>query len=271
MVVDPNIEAVILGIVQGLTEFLPISSSGHLLIIPKVLGWPYFGKGFDAALHIGTFGALVTYFWKDLWKILNGFWVSTNTTSNISNRILLLLLAVSTFPGVLVGVMFDNLIEEKLNSVIIAVIMMVLFAILLWVSDFIGRSSKNISGITFFDALILGVSQAVALIPGVSRSGVTITAGRFLGLSRHEAAKYSFLMAIPITGGAGLYEGVKLLKHGYGDAGLSVFFIGVITSLVVGYICITFFLQYLQKHGMLPFVIYRLLAAVIVFILIGNS
>lgn len=268
-------EAVVLGAVQGLTEFLPISSSGHLLVIPKIFGWNYFGKSFDVALHMGTFGALFIYFWKDLWKIVTG---SNNNIGNSAEnklcskekakRFLLRLLIISTIPGVLAGLFFNDFIEERLNSIHLVLEMMAAFAVLLWVSDLIGKSVKKINSLTFMEAVLLGIAQAIALIPGVSRSGVTITTGRFLGLSREEAAKYSFLMAIPITGGAGFYKGLKLLKHGFGEIEPLTFLIGMVTSLIVGYICIAFFLRYLQKHGMFLFVIYRLLLATVILLLV---
>ena len=178
------------------------------------------------------------------------------------------LLIVSTIPGVLIGLFFNDFIEEKLNSIHLVLGMTAAFAVLLWISDLIGKNVKKINSLTFMEAVLLGIAQAIALIPGVSRSGVTITAGRFCGLSREDAARYSFLMAIPITGGAGLYEGLKLLKHGFGETEPLAFLIGMVTSLIVGYICIAFFLRYLQRHGMFPFVMYRLLLATVIFLLV---
>lgn len=270
--INQYFEAVILGAVQGITEFLPISSSGHLLVIPKLLGWNYFGKAFDVALHMGTFGALFIYFWKDLLNLVTGLNKKTGTSENNFKEkpgwFLPILLIISTIPGVLAGLFFNDIIEEKLNSLHLVLGMMAAFAVLLWVSDLIGKKIKTISSLTFIEAVLLGISQAIALIPGVSRSGITITTGRFLGLSREDAARYSFLMAIPITGGAGFYEGLKLLKHGFGDTGALTFLIGMATSLIVGYTCIAFFLRYLQKHGMFPFVIYRLIIATILLFLL---
>lgn len=263
--VHPYLEAVVLGVVQGLTEFLPISSSGHLIIVPKVFGWPYFGKAFDVALHMGTFGALFAYFWKDLWGMVSG---KSSNPNSYSGKFLLMLLILSTIPGVLAGFFLNNFIEERFSSIHLILGMMAAFAILLWISDLVGKGTKNLKVLTVWDAVLLGIAQALALIPGVSRSGITITTGRFFGLSREDAARYSFLMAIPITGGAGAYEGMKLLKHGFGNVGVTVFALGVLSSLVVGYLCISFLLRYLQKHGMFPFVAYRLILAIGLFLII---
>ncbi|MCG2709638.1 MAG: undecaprenyl-diphosphatase UppP [Thermodesulfovibrionales bacterium] len=246
------VEAIILGIVQGLTEFLPVSSTAHLILLPWFFGW----KGdldsltFDVALHAGTLLSLIICFWKDWVEIL------------LNNRKLLALLVVATLPAGIAGILFNDAVETTLRSPLIIVFTLVLFGIVMLISERWKRG-REIKDMTFSDAIIIGTAQAIALIPGVSRSGITISAGLFRGLGREASARFSFILSTPVIFGATLLEGRKLISK-VGSYDLNLFMAGVVTSAVTGYIAIKFLLYFLKKHPLNIFVYYRFVLALII-------
>lgn len=248
------IQAIILGTVQGLTEFIPISSSGHLLVVEKVFGFDVGSLLFDVMLHIGTLTALLIYFWSDIKQILR---------SIIEGRQdkLWIYLIIATFPAAVAGFFVQSSASTSFRSVGLVAVNLILVAILmLWVENF--STHKKIEDLTARDSLLIGIAQAIALIPGVSRSGATVVAGMHRKLTREAAAKFSFLLAIPITTGAILK---MLLGDGLGrvmDAPL-VFLTGVLTSAVVGYLTIKYLLRYLASHKLNIFAYYRITLGVI--------
>jgi undecaprenyl-diphosphatase len=273
---DGLLHAAILGIVQGLTEFLPISSSAHLILVPILLGWhdPFIDSAaFDVMLHLGTLVALLVYFWRDLIGLL-GAWLASIHDRSIGadpQRRLAWLLVVSVIPAAILGAglesFFDEAFREHWQWIAIFVIM---GAALLWLGERLGRQARNLDALTARDAITIGVAQAIALFPGISRSGVTIATGLFLGLTRESAARFSFLMAVPVIAGAGLWKGRTLIGAGLGDAEVGQLVVGVVMSAVFGFIAISFLLRFLRTNPTTIFVAYRvLLAAVIVVAWLG--
>jgi undecaprenyl-diphosphatase len=263
----------VLGIVQGLTEFAPVSSSGHLILVPWLFHWPILtneslNKTFDVALHMGTFVGAVAYFWRDILKYLKAWGRSMRHRSlaDVDER-LAWFLVIGTVPGAIAGALFEDVIEKKLGEPYLIAIMLVVFGVILYAVDRRARQTREMTDLRFGDALFIGLAQAVALQPGVSRSGVTITAARGMGLRREDAARFSFLLSLPIIGGAGLFKGAKLLtgaEHipsGFGPA----FAWGVVASAVSGFLVIWGLLAYLRRRDFAPFVLYRLAAAGVVF------
>ena len=246
------LEALILGIVQGFTEFLPVSSTAHLILFPWFFGW----KGdidsltFDVALHAGTLLALIICFWKDWVEMLR------------NNRKLLALLVVAILPAGIAGMLLKDAVETTLRSPLIIVFTLALFGIVMLISERWKRG-REIKDMTFSDAVIIGVSQAVALIPGVSRSGITISAGLFRGLEREASARFSFLLSTPVIFGATLLEGRKIILNA-GNHDLNLFMAGFVASGVTGFIAIKFLLYFLRKHPLNIFVYYRFVLAVVI-------
>ncbi len=252
--------AAVLGAVQGLTEFLPISSSAHLYAIPELLGWKYEGLAFDVVLHWGTLVALLAAFWRD-WLDLARDALAGAGARRSQARGMLLRLAVASAPGAVAGVLLQDVAESALRSLPLQAVMLVVFGFLLWFVDRARPSGRAESAPGWGTSLLVGAAQALALVPGVSRSGVTMTAGRAAGLDRVSAARFSFLLATPITFGAGLVE-IGRLPDGLPAATLAV---GVITSAVVGLLAIRGLIRWLSRAGFGAFFAYRVaLAAVIV-------
>jgi undecaprenyl-diphosphatase len=269
-------QAIVLGIVQGLTEFLPISSSGHLIIIPVLLGWddPFIESlAFSVMLHVATLAALLIYFARDWARLIPAGFAALRDRSfkGDPDRRLAWLLAATTIPAVIVGVALNDLIETVFREPRLVAMTLVAGAIILWLADRVGSRMRAIEQLSFGSALGIGAAQAFALIPGVSRSGISISAGLFAGLDREAAARFSFLMATPITAGAGLWEARKILA---GEAGVDLPLVplvaGMLASLVAGLLAIEVLLRYLRSHGVGIFVAYRLvLAAVVVVAWLG--
>lgn len=266
-------QAVILGVVQGITEPLPISSSGHLALVPWLFGWPdvgadnSFNRTFDVALHLGTLVGVVAYFRHDLAAILAGAWRSVRGRSldDFEER-LPWYIVLATLPAVVVGALFGGLIEEHLTSPAQIAVQLIVFGLLLYAADRFMLGTRLMERIDLKDSTLVGVAQAVSLMPGVSRSGITITAGLARGYSREAAARFSFLLSIPAIAGAILYEGFGTFVTGEGlppGAG-SAFVWGIVTSAISGYLAIWFLLRYVRNHSFLPFVIYRCGLGVIV-------
>lgn len=255
------LHAAILGAIQGFTEVLPISSSAHLILFPWLLKWPESGLTFDVALHLGTFLALSLYFWRDIIEITVSFFdVVANRRFNSPARRLPFLIIAATVPAAIAGKMFEHQVEAlfRSNPLLIAA-SLILFGILLGLADYFGRKRKVLDEIRPLSALSIGVMQCLALIPGVSRSGITITAGLMLGFTRESAARFSFLISLPIVAGAALLKSVDLFKHGI-PAGEGVpMLVGIAFSAVTGYISVVFLLRFVQKQSLSLFVWYRVL------------
>jgi undecaprenyl-diphosphatase len=262
------LHAIILGLVQGISEFLPISSSGHLILVREVLGWNFgpekIEKTFDVALHLGTFFGLAIYFWKDIGRLARGFFraiVRRSLSADPYSKLALLIL-VSTLPAAIAGVKFDSLVEEKLGTPLLICGLLVAFGLLLWLADWKGKRLRALPSLGWRDAVIIGLAQALALAPGASRSGVTMTAGLGMGLNRETAARFSFLISLPVIAGAALYKGAELARQGM-PPGLEMPMIaGVIAAAISGFIAIFWLLRFLQTHSLRPFVYYRLAAGV---------
>jgi len=255
----PILHAIILGVIQGLTEILPISSSAHLVIVPWVLKWPYQGLDYDVALHVGTALAILAYFFKDWVDIIkSAFGKSETYQKNI-----LLYIIVATIPAAALGLIFENLAETIFRSPLVIISTLFIFAVILYLADRFGKKEVPLRKISVKTSIFIGFAQALALIPGVSRSGITITAGLYKGLSREAAAKFSFLLATPIIISAGILE---LSKLSFTDLNL-VFWTGVVASAVSGFITINFLLNFVKKSSMNLFVIYRICLAVFMLIL----
>ncbi len=251
------LEAVFLALVQGLTEFLPISSSAHLILPSQILGWDDQGLAFDVAVHVGTLFAVILYFRKDVSELLVN-WVKSLRGQHNEHSRLAWLIIWATVPAGLAGLLGSDLIEQFARSAMVIATTTIIFGLLLWYADVKASERAKISSLSLKQALIIGVAQVVALIPGTSRSGITITAGLLLGLTKTEAARFSFLLSIPVIIMAGGYQGLKLAQQAQAVDWSSVF-IGIGVSFVAAYICIHYFLKIISRMGMMPFVIYRLL------------
>lgn len=250
-------QIIALGLLQGLTEFLPVSSSAHLILLPLLLGWEDQGLAFDVAVHVGTLLAVVTYFRKDLSKLVVGWFASVFKKTQTKNSYLAWMIVIGTIPVGLVGFFAGNLIEIYLRSPIVIAVATIIFGLVLWWADIKGERSKNEYKVTVKDALTVGMFQVLALIPGISRSGITMTAGLFLGLTREASARFSFLLSVPLIFLAGSLKSYELMTS---EVLINWFPIiaGVIVSSLSAFACISVFLKMLERVGMLPFVIYRL-------------
>jgi len=252
------LQAVILGLAQGLAEFLPISSSAHLVLILWLFGWTDPGLTFDIALHIGTLVAVVVYFWIDWWRlIIKGF-----TIARSSEGRLFWYLAVASVPGAIGGLLLETKAETIFRSPILIAVMLIFMGVILYWADRRGAKNIRIDHINFGTGLLIGISQALAIIPGVSRSGVTMTAGLWIGLTREATARFSFLLATPIILGAALVKLPQVLSN---PSLISVnFTIGVLISCVTGVVSIGFLLRYIRTRSFLPFVWYRFILGALV-------
>ena len=271
------LEAILLGVVQGLTEFLPVSSSGHLLLGQYFLGLDQdrFGLPFDVALHLGTLLAVVAFFWRDLLRMAHAFVRSLapgrRDLADTDQRLAYLILA-STIPASLIGFFLEDFFETGVRSPWVVVFNLVLVGVLFIVGEAVGSRSRRADKLRFPEALGIGLAQAAALVPGVSRSGATITLGLFLGLRREEAARFSFLMSVPIIAGAGSLQLAEVASEGMDARSAVMFGAGFISSAVVGYLAIKFFLRFVAHHSLRAFAYYRFgLAAVVVVLLAFGS
>lgn len=270
------LQAIILGLVQGITEFAPISSSGHLILVPWALGWdivndPALNKTFDVALHMGTFVGAVIYFRTDLWSYLKAFFASCRARAirNTEER-LAWAIVIGTIPGMIAGAALESVIEDKLGQPVIIAVMLAVMGVVLYVVDRVARQDRGLDSIGPRTGLFVGIAQALALQPGISRSGITITAGRSIGLDRATAARFSFLMALPIIAGAGGLKGLDLMQTGFQGYGAQ-FIAGFTAAAVSGFLVIWFLLKYLRTHDFLVFMIYRVAVAVLVLgLVVGN-
>jgi undecaprenyl-diphosphatase len=272
---DLLIQALIMGIVQGLTEFLPVSSSGHLVIVPWLFGWDdafITSLAFSVMLHLGTLVALLVFFREDWLRLIPAGFATIRDRSfrGDPDRKLAWLLVAATIPAALVGFLFNDLFEDTVRQVGLVAVTLIVGGVILWLADHLGARTKGVGDVTFPIAIGIGAAQALALIPGISRSGISISAGRIAGLDREAAARFAFLMATPITAGAILFEARKLIS---GEAGVTVeiapLLVGLVASLVAGLLAIRFMLDYLRTRSLDVFVWYRFgLAAVVIVLLL---
>jgi undecaprenyl-diphosphatase len=261
-----------LGIVQGLTEFLPVSSSGHLIIVPALLGWndPFIESlAFSVMLHIATLLALLLYFQADWRRLIPAGLAAIRDRSfrDDPDRKLAWLLAASTIPAVIAGVLLNDVIENGFREPRLVAITLVIGAVILWLADRLGAKTRDVGAVSFPLALGIGAAQALALVPGISRAGISISAGLFAGLTREAAARFAFLMATPITFGAGIWEVRKIAS---GEAGVDLPLVplaaGMLASLVAGLLAIAVTLRFLRTHSVGVFVVYRIALAALVVI-----
>lgn len=251
------IHVVILALIQGITEFLPVSSSAHLILPKEILGWPDQGLVFDVAVHLGTLMAVIVYFRKDVSALIMGWGQSLITRKQNDASTLAWAIVVATIPAGIVGLTCNDLIESHLRSIAVIAATTIIFGLLLGYADRRGGGHTTLVGMTLRLALIIGCAQALALIPGTSRSGITITAALLLGFSRTDSARFSFLMSIPIIVLSGGLKGLELVDSQQVD--WTALSIGVMVSAVSAYVCIHYFLSFINRLGMMPFVVYRLL------------
>ena len=258
------LQVVILALVQGLTEFLPISSSAHLILVPVLTDWPDQGLAFDVAVHAGTLSAVVLYFRKELVRMFIE-WIASFRGNLTPDARLAWAVLIGTIPVGLAGLLFKDLIETELRSPLVIAIATLVFGLLLWLADSTGKRDKDEYALSLRDVLVIGLAQALALIPGTSRSGITITAALMLGLKRKAAARFSFLLSIPVIFLAGSFETMEYLSvASIEDA--QPLLIGALISAVSAYACIHYFLKLLERIGMMPFVAYRLVLGIVLLV-----
>lgn len=275
---DVILQALIMGLVQGLTEFLPVSSSGHLILVPYLFGWddPFITSlAFSVMLHLGTLVALLIYFRADWLRLIPAGLAALRDRSFAGDpdRKLAWLLVAATVPAAVVGFLFSDIFETGIREPALVAGTLVLGGVILFIADAVGGERRTVSDVTLPIATGIGVAQALALIPGISRSGISISAGRFAGLDRPSAARFAFLLATPITAGAIVFEARKLLT---GEAGVQVetsaLVVGLVASLVSGFAAIHFMLRYLRTRSLRIFVWYRFaLAAIVVVVLVTRA
>ena len=264
------LEAVLLGIVQGLTEFLPISSSGHLILVPWAQDYTFlrdneeFNKTFDVALHIGTLAGVIFYFRKDLWAMTKGFFRTLRPEGRGDQQgRLAWIVILATVPAVIVGFLGEEFIDSNLGEPWMIAIQLIFFGLLLGIADRLPQRRETDS-ISLKDGMIIGTAQALSLAPGTSRSGVTITAARFLGLTRDAAARFSFLLLVPATGGAVVFKGYEAVRDGLPADVAGPMVVGIIASGVSGYLAIAGLLAFVRTRSYDVFVIYRVVIGVVI-------
>lgn len=273
----PILHALVLGLVQGLTEFLPISSSGHLLIVPWLFGWNDFDhvsieKAFDVALHLGTLIAVVAYFRADLKVLVRDGITAALDRSKPPTREgrMAWLIVLASVPAALVGALFGDVIDEHLGKPVIIGVSLIAFGVLLaWADRRLGR--RSLDDLTTRDAVIIGLAQAVALNPGTSRSGITISASRAIGFDRATAARFSFLLSIPVTAGAVAVKGLKLAKDGIPDGMASAMLVGILAAAVSGWLAVAGLLRLIRTKSFDGFVAYRVVAGLAIIAIAASS
>jgi len=278
----PIYQAIVLAVVQGLTEFLPVSSTAHLWLFPWLLGWKDPGLTFDVALHAGTLLAVLVYFWRywvEMARLTAGLGGSGAAAPNAGatghsasadlreNPRLLWYLAIATIPGALAGWRFEHAAEEQLRSPIIIGAALIVIGLFMWAGDWLGRRERDLGHVGLLDSFLVGVAQALAVIPGVSRSGVTMTAGLFRKMKRETAARFSFLLSTPLIAGAALKKGLEIRHAGLPHDMRLPFLCGALVSALVGYLVIAVLIRYLERRTFKVFVVYRLVLGVILLVL----
>jgi undecaprenyl-diphosphatase len=258
------VQAIVLGLVQGICEFVPISSSGHLIIVPWLFNWDFFlahpelNKTFDVALHLGTFFAVVAYYWRDIGHILRDFFRSlVRRHIETSGERLAWLLLLSTIPAGVLGVAFEKVVEDQLGKPWLIAVLMIVFGAVIWVIDARAPQRKEVEDLRWKGALGIGFAQALALAPGVSRSGVTMMAGRLDEFTRSAAARYAFFLSVPVVGGGAAYKALELTKTGLPSGTVAPFLAGMTAAALSGFAAIWFTIAYLRRHSFKLFAIYR--------------
>ncbi len=266
------LQAVVLGTIQGLTEFLPISSSAHLRIFPELFGWGDPGAAFTAVIQIGTELAVLIFFRKDIWRI-GSMWLKSLIKPEFRGHIdarMGWFIILGSLPIVILGIALKDLIEQDFRSLWIIGTTLIVFGVILGIADRTGKTDRDLKQLQLKDALLMGGAQAMALIPGVSRSGATLSMGRFLGFEREAATRYAFLLAIPAVIGAGLFE-LKEIPNGENSYGWGPTAVATVVSFVVGYAAIAWLLRYVSQNSYTPFVLYRVVLGSAVLILVATG
>lgn len=250
-------QTILLGILQGATEFLPVSSSGHLVIVPHVLGWPDPGLTLDAVLHLGTLVAIIIYFWADLWRLARAAWRSLRRRMlDDPDARLAWGIVVGTIPAAVIGFLLEDFFEQLFGMPRAAAGFLLGTAFLLIVSEYFGKRFLPLTAISWWHALLIGLAQTLAIAPGLSRSGSTIAAGLILGYRREDATRFSFLLSVPIVLGSGMYQLLKVVRGGFGDVQPLVMGAGFFAAAITGYIAIASLLLLVRKHSLWPFAVY---------------
>ena len=257
------LQIIVLALVQGLTEFLPVSSSAHLILVPLITHWGDQGLAFDVAVHVGTLTAVVFYFRKEISKMFFA-WFSSLGGKHSEDSKLAWAVFVGTIPVALAGLLFNGVISENLRTPLVIATTTIIFGLLLWYADQSARRGRDEYTLSWKDIIVIGCAQAIALIPGTSRSGITITAGLLLGLTAQASARFSFLLSIPVIILAGGFEVLDYLEVASIND-MNDLIVGALISAISAYLCIHFFLKLLERVGMTPFVIYRLLLGIVLF------
>lgn len=266
------LQAIVLGVIQGLTEFLPISSSAHLRIFPELFGWGDPGAAFTAVIQVGTELAVLIYFRKDIWRIATT-WLRSLVRPEYRGHLdarMGWFIIVGSLPIVLLGVALKDVIERDFRSLWIIGTTLVVLGLVLGLADKLGRTDKRIEQITLRDAVLMGLAQAAALVPGVSRSGATLSMGRLLGYDREAATRYAFLLAIPAVVGAGVFQ-LREIPGGDNPYGWTPTIVATVVSFLVGYAAIAWLLRYVSTRSYTPFVIYRVVLGTAVLVLVGTG
>ena len=262
------IHALLMGIIQGLTEFLPVSSSAHLALYPKVFNVSsglLNSLAYDVALHAGTLAALVIFFWKKILNLLGAFFkgLAGAKARQSQDFKLGIFIIIGTIPAVIAGYFYGDYLEETFRNPVKMASMLIVFGGVLWLADRFGKKRKETASMNIMDSLIIGTAQALALIPGVSRSGITISAGLFAGYNRRAAAEFSFLLSIPAVAGAFAMHAKHLLKNG-ADTGTALILVGFAASAITGFFAIKFLLDFVSKKSFTPFVVYRFILGAVI-------
>ena len=257
------VQAIILGIIQGATEFIPVSSSGHLVLVPWLLGWEPPGLVFDTVVHWGTLVAVLAYFWRDWWNLITA-WLSGlfRWDWRDPNARLMWLILVGSIPAVVIGFLLEDFFESLFGQPVWVSVFMLVTAGLLASAEWLGKKTRDLDNLRWSDALIVGLGQAAAIAPGISRSGATISVGLYRGVKRAAAARFSFLLGTPIILGAGFLKITDLFSVPNAMAQVPSLVAGFLTAAVVGYLCIWFLLRYLQRGKLYPFAIYCFLIGI---------
>ncbi len=266
------LQAVVLGTLQGLTEFLPISSSAHLRIFPELFGWGDPGAAFTAVIQIGTELAVLLYFRHDIWRI-GSTWVRSLYKPELRGHLdarMGWFIILGSLPIVVLGIALKDIIEQDFRSLWIIGTTLVVFGVILGIADRVGETDRELKHLGLRDAILMGLAQALALVPGVSRSGATLSMGRFLGFERAAATRYAFLLAIPAVIGAGLFE-LKEIPNGENTYGWGPTIVATVISFVVGYAAIAWLLRYVTTHSYTPFVLYRVVLGSSVLVLLATG
>jgi len=266
------LQAVVLGIIQGLTEFLPISSSAHLRIFPEIFGWGDPGAAFTAVVQIGTELAVLLFFWRDIWRIATT-WAKSLVRPEYRGQLdarMGWFIIFGSLPIVVLGILLKDVIEEDFRSLWIVGTTLIVGGIVLGIADRVGGTEKTLKDIGLRDALLMGAAQACALIPGVSRSGATLSMGRFLGYERETATRYAFLLAIPAVIGAGVFE-LKDVPNGDNSYGWGPTIVATVVAGLIGYAAIAWLLRYVTTHSYTPFVIYRIALGGLTLVLVATG